>query len=179
MTRATARQVWAEPSARGVLLLVGYLSMASRGCASIPWHTGCQVEFKPRALGCSGGRLSTCDWHATPWVALGAVNSEDPTEKAQRNKTNKQKTKRRVQPDKKNAGDAHPQVTDSIGRLANQMTAMHIHSTPFSPASRAWQCGHLRLGCVDPSLWRCTWSERHCSKLEFFSSRMSFFSSSC
>ena len=33
---------------------------------------GCQVG--------SAGRVSTCDLHATPWMALGAVTIEDPTE---------------------------------------------------------------------------------------------------
>ena len=57
------------------------------GLCMNPWHTDCQVEFKPRVLrSCSWGRLSTCDPHATPWVALGAANSEDPTENTAKKK---------------------------------------------------------------------------------------------
>ena len=39
-----------------------------------------------------GSRQSTCDPHATPWVALGAVNSEEPTES-----TAKQKREQKLQ----------------------------------------------------------------------------------
>ena len=44
-----ARQVWAKPSVRGVLWLVGYPSMTSRGCARIQWYVGCQEVFRARA----------------------------------------------------------------------------------------------------------------------------------
>ena len=60
----------------------------------LPWRLGAfglQVDFKPRALSCSGGRLSTCDPHATPWVVLGAVNSEDPIESTAKQKKKKKK----------------------------------------------------------------------------------------
>ena len=71
MTRATVKDSTAglgQILVRGVFWLVGYPSMASRGCARIPWRMGCQEEFKARVfetrVSCSGGRPTTRDPHA-------------------------------------------------------------------------------------------------------------------
>ena len=74
MTRATV-----EDSAAGLgqALCVGYPSMTSRDCACVHWHEDGQEEVKPRAWSLA---LGVGYPPQTPWVALGAVNSEDPTE---------------------------------------------------------------------------------------------------
>ena len=75
-----ARQVLAKPSVQAVLWLVCCLSMASRDCASVHWHTGCQEAFRLRAR--EGGRcrrgsralaVGQLPVISTPWVANSEV----------------------------------------------------------------------------------------------------------
>ena len=70
----TARQVWAKPSVRDVLWLVGYLSTACRDCARIHWHMSCQEELRPRARDPGSlapvGRTSACDPHGPGWRSV-------------------------------------------------------------------------------------------------------------
>ena len=67
-----ARQVWAKPSVRDILWLVGCLSKASQGCARVHWHIGCWEEFRltvreggrcrPGSLALGDG-TTVCDSH--------------------------------------------------------------------------------------------------------------------
>ena len=83
MTRATVEDGTARmgQTLQTARLLVGGLSLngISGLCINL-WHMGCQSGIQAQSMSCSGGRLSTCDPHATPWAAPGPVNSEDPTE---------------------------------------------------------------------------------------------------
>ena len=86
----------------GGSLVGGFSFHGVSGLCMNPWDIGCHVEFKPRVfethVSCSGfGQIPAT---RTPWEALSAVNSEDPTESTSR-KNQDQKIRRNM-----NAADA-------------------------------------------------------------------------
>ena len=104
MTRATVedsrRPLVGGPSFHGVF-----------GMCTNPWHIGCQVEFKPRVF---ETRVSCSFATRTPWVALSAAKSEDPTESTSNNKTKDAHCKKRMSSQTRSSAQAHVRWFKSV-----------------------------------------------------------------